>query len=360
MASIERVKGGYRVRWRQGSRNRAHFTGPRKADAKLFKDELERHQRLGTLVQMDMGTDTFEDFVADSYWPNHALSLSTKHQENRASNLDKYIIPHFGNYRLSEITRAEIEAFLAGLRNRKVGSRAQQTTFQSLKEILNKAVAWERLAANPAAHVKAPKHTKKPITPPTPLEVERVRAELQRAGRSGDGVLVSVLAYAGLRPQEALALTWDDIRDRTLLVGPEHKTGHRSVDLWSPLAKDLAEWKLATGGKPHLLFPNAHGHQWTTEGYKSWVSRVWRKKDEDGNYVFTHEGMGPPYHLRHLHSSLMLREDRLSLFEQANQAGHSIALHTQTYGHLIRELQGKGSAEDAIREARAEVERRAA
>jgi integrase len=30
--------------------------------------------------------------------------------------------------------------------------------------------------------------------------------------------LVSVFAYAGLRPGKALALTWGDVRERTLLI----------------------------------------------------------------------------------------------------------------------------------------------
>lgn len=30
--------------------------------------------------------------------------------------------------------------------------------------------------------------------------------------------LVSLLAYSGMRPGEALALTWNDVRDNTLIV----------------------------------------------------------------------------------------------------------------------------------------------
>jgi integrase len=33
-----------------------------------------------------------------------------------------------------------------------------------------------------------------------------------------DATFVALLAYAGLRPGEALALRWGDIRERTLLV----------------------------------------------------------------------------------------------------------------------------------------------
>ena len=73
--------------------------------------------------------------------------------------------------------------------------------------------------------------------------------------RQRDATLVSVLAYTGLRPGEALALTWRDVRAATLLV--EHagdsagqqqstKTEHaRTVRLLEPLAHDRAN-----GGSP--------------------------------------------------------------------------------------------------------------
>lgn len=39
------------------------------------------------------------------------------------------------------------------------------------------------------------------------------------AGRSYAALIVSLVAYAGLRfPEEALALEWAQVRDRTLLV----------------------------------------------------------------------------------------------------------------------------------------------
>ena len=67
-----------------------------------------------------------------------------------------------------------------------------------------------------------------------------------------DAALVSVLAYAGLRPGEALALQWRDIREQTILVeraislGEEKDTktaAHRTVRLLQPLANDLKEWR---------------------------------------------------------------------------------------------------------------------
>jgi integrase len=82
-----------------------------------------------------------------------------------------------------------------------------------------------------------------------PAVVERVRDHLLARGDRRSATLVSVLAYAGVRPGEALALTFGDVRQRTILVErsvslgeiKETKTGRlRSVRLLPPLADDLS------------------------------------------------------------------------------------------------------------------------
>jgi integrase len=82
--------------------------------------------------------------------------------------------------------------------------------------------------------------------------VEQLRAAASDRHTHGerDATLISLLAYAGLRPQEVLALRWSDIRDRTLLIEKASdgqggikstKTQHsRTVRLLGPLADDLA------------------------------------------------------------------------------------------------------------------------
>jgi integrase len=69
-------------------------------------------------------------------------------------------------------------------------------------------------------------------------------------------VLISVMAYAGLRPGEVLGLKFGDVQDRTLLVQRAVSPGEekdskthvaRSVRLLAPLARDLAEWRMRCG-----------------------------------------------------------------------------------------------------------------
>jgi integrase len=102
---------------------------------------------------------------------------------------------------------------------------------------------------------------------------------MRAASTPRDAALISVLAYAGLRPGEALALQWRDIREQTILVeravslGEEKDTktaAHRTVRLLQPLAADLREWRLLSGrpsGKT-LVFPSANGTLWTQPAYR--------------------------------------------------------------------------------------------
>jgi alginate O-acetyltransferase complex protein AlgJ len=85
----------------------------------------------------------------------------------------------------------------------------------------------------------------------SPANVERVRAHLRARGRLLDATIVSVLAYAGLRPREMLALHWSDLKGDTLVAG------RRTVPVFEALASDLREWRAAQApvADDALVFP---------------------------------------------------------------------------------------------------------
>lgn len=168
-----------------------------------------------------------------------------------------------------------------------------------------------------------------------------------------------MLAYAGLRPGEALGLHWADVRDRTLIVqraislGKEADTKtrqHRTVRLLAPLAADLRAWRLASG-RPEgraLVFPGRHGRPWSQAAYQSWRRRAFAR-------ALTAAGIerARPYDLRHSFASLLLHEGR-SVIYVARQLGHDARLTLTRYGHVIDELDDhpRLEAEAAVRAAR--------
>jgi integrase len=96
--------------------------------------------------------------------------------------------------------------------------------------------------------------------------------------RQRNALIVSMLAYAGLRPMEDRGCTWGDLRDRTLYVFATKTSRSRDVDLIAPLAQDLAEWRAACG-RPQdddLVIPRPSRGPWTREDWANWRRRVWR------------------------------------------------------------------------------------
>src|SRR5206468_7444503 len=125
-----------------------------------------------------------------------------------------------------------------------------------------------------------------------PLQVERVAADLDTRGYAMSGVLVRLMAYTGLRPQEVLALHWYAVRERTLLVELANADGElerlknrkrsrkrsRSVDLMEPVREDLAAWRRSSRspGDDALIFPHAaDGRLWLDEHYRTWRRRIY-------------------------------------------------------------------------------------
>jgi integrase len=118
--------------------------------------------------------------------------------------------------------------------------------------------------------------------------------------RQRDAMLISVLAYAGLRPQEARGLTWRHVRDNTLLVDAPKTRQRRTVRLLSPLRQDLAEWRLALGrpadGTP--VIPAQDGGPWSEVAYEQWRGGIWRDTLTAAGIAYQR-----PYDLRHSFAS---------------------------------------------------------
>jgi integrase len=135
---------------------------------------------------------------------------------------------------------------------------------------------------------------------------------------------VSVLAYAGLRPGEALALTWEQIGERTILVERSLALGElketktrstRSVRLLAPLRSDLNTLRIRLGrpGDADLIFPRPDGGPWRETDWRNCVFQPAAKQ----------AGLESirPYDLRHSFVSLLIAERR-TIIEVAKRATH--------------------------------------
>ena len=366
--SVHRAKRGdgspaFIVRWREGHQNRRR-TFDRRRDAELWNAEVRRRRQLGTLHTLDAGAETLDDYVVGTFTLAHMTTLARATREHYAATYDRHIAPDLGNTALRDITPETVARWQAARLSAGAGPVAVRRAMDLLGTILQRAVEGQRITTNPARLVRRARLPRREeVIALSPIQIEAMRGYLLGGGSEHpqrDATLVALLGYSGLRPGEALALRWGDIRENTLLVQrsasygevKSTKTGAtRAVRLLAPLRQDLAAWSLASG-RPDagaLLFPADDGGIWSKAAYQSWRRRAFARAV--GAAGIEHARV---YDLRHSFASLLLHEGR-SVIDVARQLGHDARLTLTRYGHVIDDLDGEPqrSAEDAIRAARA-------
>ena len=178
-------------------------------------------------------------------------------------------------------------------------------------------------------------------------------------GRVRDAVFVSTLAYAGLRPGEARALCWSDVRAGSLLV--ERAVARRAIKatknerlravrLVGALVEDLATWRALASypADADFVFANRTGGVTSDYDWRNWRKRVFVPAAASAGIA-----IGRPYDLRHSFASLLIHEGR-SLAEVAVQLGDAVATVASTYTHAFVEAEAlpREPASDAIDAAR--------
>jgi integrase len=361
---IQRVAGAvWRVRWRDAQgRPRSRVVG-RKTDADALDAELKRAKRLGSTALVNRSRETLEEF-AQLWWKRHALPNLQRHTlQSYASMLDVHIIPRLGNVRMQAITPELISDLRAEMAAAGVGDPAIRKTLTLLQAILERAVEWRHLDSNPARGIRKPSQRRtRVVRPLAPHTIELMRAHLLGQGRKLDATLVSVLAYAGLRPGEALGLRWHDIGEHTILVErsvafgqlKSTKTGRaRTVRLLAPLADDLDSWRESTArtAPTDLVFASPDGSPWNDDRVRNWRNRTFGEAAKAAGVP-----KARPYDLRHSFVSLLIAQGA-SVVDVASQAGHAPTMTLDTYAHLFAELEGAEhtSAEHLIRAARGKL-----
>jgi integrase len=391
--SVTKTSGGtWLVRWRENGHNRGkRFT--RKRDADAWETELKRRRQLGPLAvaQLTSRGMTLDEWIADRWASEHAATLELSTRERYADVYRLHIAPWLGEVPLVDLTVSRMRAWQAERIAEGTGVGTIDKARTMLSSVLRHAAESEAIPGNPIALVRPPlPEHHDAVRPLAPATVEGIRVVLgapmpvqvpERVRRDGvrlsghvvpderdpldmlrDAVMVSVLAYAGLRPGELRALRWGDIRTATITVeraarpdGTIKATKNherRAVRLLAPLAADLAKLRTAVGKPPDqtpILTPHDDTEAWTKDDWDVWRRRRWEKACRLAGMPTSPR----PYDLRHSFASLLLAEGR-SVHYVARQLGNSPALILSTYGHLFAEYEDAEhiDAEQEVRQAR--------
>jgi integrase len=360
-ASVDiRPRGGkHQVRWREANGRRRARTFTRERDASRFAAQVRTVLEADGVLQLEREIPTLAAFVED-YWRVHAVpNLAPNTREVYKRVWAKHVLPRLGDLTLRAITPGVVNLQLVeSMRRAGAGEAVILKTLTMLQSVMSLAVLHygDVVPTNPVRAVRKPRQVRRDADPIWPTVVEDMRARLPQR----DATMVSVLAYGGLRPEEMLALVWSDIRPTMLVVERALARGElrrddlrkrhdRVVQLLAPLAKDLAEWRLACGrpAAGELVFARADGGSWRDHDWRNWRRRVYQP-------VARAVGLQSPrpYDLRGSFVSLLIQEGR-TVVDVAAQAGHTPETCLRHYARLFRDAPAERvSAEVAIKQAR--------
>jgi integrase len=269
--------------------------------------------------------------------------------------LDRWVEPYLGQVRLRDLGPGHVREW----RSRIVEAGAPPTqanhALAVLSAVLGCAARDGLLPANPCLGVRKLSVLVARPRALTPVEVERIRAHMPTVR---DVVIVGLLAYAGLRPEEAFALSWDSITRHVIVVDRAYTYGEmkatkthlrRVVDVVAPLDADVAVHR------PHVTEPGELVVQSATGlpiDLRLRRRRVWKSAAKSAGVTAT------PYDLRHTYCSLLAHEGRAAVYIAA-MMGHSTTRMQDRYSHVIADAHMSPllPMADAISQARQALER---
>jgi len=364
--------GTYEIRWRENGAQKS-ATRKTKREAIELQAEVDRRNAEGRPVMRRKDVPTLRKFATT--WLASRADLEESTLTRYAEQLETHVLPDLGHLSLVDLKPRRLAEWQTQRLAEGAGPAVLGKAQSRLSQILDSAVLpHEYLDANPVLALKPPAYKKKSHRWLTAADVEALRTWFLERDDLGSATLISILAYVGPRPQDALARVWPDLRDGRLLIetkvsGGEVKPGSktdsehkRRVYVPRPVLDDLEEWRLAANGSG-LIFPRAKdGLPWTKNDYDNW-----RERHPKGNpprrprcFKAAAEATGlgstlSPYDLRHTAATLYAAAG-WNHVQIANQLGHSPKVSAGTYQHLLDEQAVPGgerrTIEDYIREAR--------
>lgn len=267
--------------------------------------------------------------------------------------IDKQIIPQLGDFRIARVRPATIEHLICG----SAGIGAPSTRARALKVLkaaFKAGIRWRLIVENPAEDLKAPKTTKREISPMTPEHLDRF---LTAARRRRLFAMYAFAAFTGARQGEIFALRWTDIdlqrnaaripgtlnRDTRTVHATKTLRSYRTITLTPRLCEVLREHR--------DRYPSRSGHVFETEGGRPLnarnVVREFKEVLVDAGLAEQRLRDGKPmrgataarsfrfHDLRHTFATLSLLAG-IPMKAVSEQLGHAtLAMTADTYTHVL-------------------------
>jgi integrase len=328
--------GTYYLRFKDSSGKTCHAKIGRTQEISL-EEAKDRTKKLK--AEIDLGANPREDEKArkavptlKDFFKDHYLPFAKERKRSWTKDEELFRLrlkPAFGDRRLNQITRQEIQRFHTGLKAEDLAPASCNHYVKLLRRMLNLAVEWELLDRNPAARVPLFREDNKVENYLDDEQLKRLVSVLRTHPNRAACTIALFLLSTGARLNEALKAKHEHIdTERRVWKIPAYnaKSGKiRSVPLNDSALAVLRGLDTEEG----YLFVNPE----TDKPYTT-IHRGWNliRKQAGMPHLRLHD-------LRHQYASLLVNSGR-TLYEVQQILGHSDPTVTQRYAHLsTRSLQ---------------------
>ena len=338
-----------------------------KDDARKMLREIEERIERRTLLH-EKKTPLFSEVKGK--WLDHKKQFLRETTWETCQTNCRLHFTELDMLKINQITTATIEKFISGLQNtgktimrwkklkkdeqgivketmnleKKIALGTVRKVIVTLNQIMAYAVRHRLIDYNPVRDAERPRSQGKEGEEKAIaiLNPEQIRAFLENVPEQKYNTLFLTAIMTGARQGEVLGIKWSDVDfqkkqiciNRTFNMGrfftPKTKGSARRIDLAPVVVRELAAWKLKSGGQDDdLVFPNEAGGPMN---YSNMVQRHYHqalKKAGIARIRF--------HDLRHTYASLLIHQGENIKYIQT-QLGHSSPTVTlNIYSHLMKE-----------------------
>jgi integrase len=287
-------------------------------------------------------TLTFREFVETQWQPSLFPTFKRSTSRGYAYLLRKYLLPYFGDSKLTEINRQMVQGFVGQL-GKGLAPKSISLAKNLVSRIFTTAMEWSYVQENPATHVRTPARvSQREPNALTPEQVRLLIAELPEPCKSM--VLIAILT--GLRRGELFALRWGAVNFERKLVHvresvyeghfgtPKTRSSFRKIPMGEALEAIFVRLRDKKAVVDDLVFASKAGTALRPENV---LKRVIRPACER---------LGLPkvgwHDLRHTSATLLHEHEPLRVAQAI--LGHSDLQTTLGYTHVL-----PGSQREAMR-----------
>lgn len=272
--------------------------------------------------------------------------------------------------RLRDLGTARVREWLAEIATAGCSPGQRNHPQRTLSAALGVAVRDGVLPSNPCAGIRRAPHKAARPQALTPIEIEGIRAEMPSPR---DALMVSLMGYAGLRPEEVVPLRWSDVESRVIVVDRAFACGELKSTKPAPAgpSRSSRHWRLTSRERAPMGSETTNWWAPSQTGgflnWNNWRNRVWNPAVTRAGFFHESTRKGrtvktttvAPYDLRHSFASLLIHEGRNPLLVAAAMGHSSGQLIWTTYGHVFEDarLAPATPMVEAINAARQELHR---